>query len=278
MNATEFHRWIASDRPRPLVMGILNVTPDSFSDGGTFLDPNAAAEHARRLIDEGADLVDVGGESTRPGARRVNAPGQIARIAPVIEAIRRFSDIAISVDTTLSEVAAVAIEAGATLLNDISAAREDPAMLELAAEHALPIILMHMQGEPGTMQEQPFYDDVTAEVTDFLRERSFAAAAAGIAPPRILLDPGIGFGKTVEHNLTLLRNLPALQRLGHHLVVGVSRKRFIGAITGVEDPAERIYGSIAAALESIARGAMILRVHDVAPTVQAIKMHLAIRA
>lgn len=266
MNARDFDAWLHATSRAPLVMGILNITPDSFSDGGQFAGRVAAIAHAREMIASGADLIDVGGESTRPGAQRVTAPEQIDRIAPVIEAIRRDSDVAISVDTTLSPVAEAALEVGADILNDISAGREDPAMLALAGHRGKPIILMHMQGEPGTMQANPQYTDVTAEVMDHLEERAAAALVAGSLRERIILDPGIGFGKDLEHNLQLLRELPRLKALGFTLLVGVSRKRFIGAITGVEKPSDRVVGSIAAGEWAILNGADILRVHDVHQT------------
>lgn len=272
MNAAEFHSWLAESRPRPLVMGILNVTPDSFSDGGEFASAESALVHARRMIAEGADILDIGGESTRPGAARVSADDQIGRVCPVIEAIRRESDIAISIDTTLSEVAKAAVVAGAGILNDISAGREDAAMFALAAQRRLPVILMHMLGEPGTMQNNPDYADVTREVSEFLQKRAQAVAQSGVPAGHILLDPGIGFGKTVEHNLQLLRDLPQLAELGYRVLVGTSRKRFIGTITGVSDPHQRIYGSVASAVWSILHGVSIVRVHDVLPTVQALGM------
>lgn len=278
MNAAEFHAWLTQphprprQRPRPLVMGILNVTPDSFSDGGEFASPESALAQARRMIAEGADMLDIGGESTRPGAARVSADRQIARVGRVIEAIRRESDVAISVDTTLSTVAGAAVAAGAGVLNDISAGREDPAMFALAAARGLPIILMHMLGKPGTMQNNPVYADVTREVCEFLQQRARAAVQGGVPASHVLLDPGIGFGKTVEHNLQLLRDLPQLAQLGHRILVGTSRKRFIGTVIGVADPQQRIYGSVVSAVWSVLHGASIVRVHDVLPTVQALKM------
>ncbi len=277
MNPQDFRTWLTTLSPRPLVMGILNVTPDSFSDGGQFASEAAAIAHAREMIEQGADLIDIGGESTRPGSQRVPAAGQIARIVPVIRQIRRESDILISVDTTLGEVAGSAIDAGADILNDISAGREDPAIFDLSAMRDLPLILMHMQGEPGTMQANPVYQDVTREVADFLLSRAKAAHAAGVRRENVLLDPGIGFGKTLEHNLTLLRDTPRFAALGYRLLIGTSRKRFIAAITGRQDPKDRLYGSLASALLALADGANIVRVHDVAPTVQAVKVLDALR-
>lgn len=276
MNATEFRTWLLDDRPRPLVMGILNVTPDSFSDGGQFQGAEEALAQAKRMIAEGADLLDIGGESTRPGSQRVSAKEQVRRVVPVIEAIRRESDIAISIDTTRGEVARAAVSAGASILNDISAGREDPAMLTLAAKHDLPIILMHMQGEPGTMQLEPHYNDVVEEVCQFLLERLSAAVAEGCGPEMVLIDPGIGFGKTVEHNLELLRRTRTLCSLGPRLLIGTSRKRFVGAITGVEQPADRVIGSCVSAAWAVTRGASIVRAHDVKETVQVVRMAAAI--
>jgi dihydropteroate synthase len=279
MNASEFQQWLLAPTPRPLVMGILNITPDSFSDGSRFAAPDAALAHAREMIAQGADLLDIGGESTRPGSERIPASEQLRRILPTIQAIRRESDIALSLDTTLSEVARPAIDAGINILNDISAGREDPGMLTLAAGRGLPIILMHMQGTPGTMQENPTYGDVVTEVASFLQDRAQAAMAAGIPSGHILLDPGIGFGKDLEHNLALLRNLADLhQRAGiqHRLLVGVSRKRFIGTLTNTPQPDQRVAGSLAAGLWCLAHGAHILRVHDVKPTVEALQVYRAI--
>lgn len=276
MNAAEFATWLQAPSAQPLVMGILNITPDSFSDGGQFTTPEDALAQARRMLAEGADLLDIGGESTRPGATRVSAADQIARIVPIIQAIRAFSQVAISVDTTLTPVAQAAVAAGANILNDISAGQEDPNLLPFAAARQLPVILMHMQGEPRTMQSQPVYQDVTAEVCHFLRQRAAAAIAAGIAPHRIILDPGIGFGKTTRHNLQLMHDLPRLCSLGHRVLLGVSRKRFIGEITGVTQPADRVYGSTAAVFWAITNGVQLVRVHDVGPTVQTIKMLRAI--
>ena len=276
MNAAEFATWLQAPSAQPLVMGILNITPDSFSDGGQFTTPEDALAQARRMLAEGADLLDIGGESTRPGATRVSAADQIARIVPIIQAIRAFSQVAISVDTTLTPVAQAAVAAGANILNDISAGQEDPNLLPFAAARQLPVILMHMQGEPRTMQSQPVYQDVTAEVCHFLRQRAAAAIAAGIAPHRIILDPGIGFGKTTRHNLQLMHDLPRLCSLGHRVLLGVSRKRFIGEITGVTQPADRVYGSTAAVFWAITNGVKLVRVHDVGPSVHTIKMLRAI--
>jgi dihydropteroate synthase len=279
----------AHDRPRPgrgrvvlpegraAVMGIVNVTPDSFFDGGRTATPDAAMAHARRLIAEGADLLDVGGESTRPGARPVAADEELARVLPVVTALRAETDLPISIDTTKSAVAAAALAAGADIVNDVSAGRLDPAMLPLAARHGAVVVLMHMQGTPATMQEAPAYDDVVAEVAAFLAARARAAEAAGIAAERIWVDPGIGFGKRLEHNLELLAHLERLCALGYPVLVGVSRKSFLAALTG--EPVERrLAGSLAAAVSAAARGARIVRVHDVAATRGALAVATAVAA
>lgn len=276
MTTQEFQTWLREPNPRPLVMGIVNVTPDSFSDGGRFQDPAAALAHARKLVAEGADLLDIGGESTRPGAGRVSTAEQIARVTPVIEAMQRELGVAMSVDTTLAAVAAAAVEAGASIVNDVSGGGEDAGMLALAGRRQLPIVLMHMKGEPGTMQQNPVYVDVVAEVCAYLKQQAAKAEAAGVPRERILLDPGIGFGKTVDHNLRLLRELRELSGLGYRLLLGTSRKRFIGAITGVNRPEERVFGSTATVAWGVSHGAAIVRVHDVAATVQTIRMISAI--
>lgn len=257
-------------------MGILNITPDSFSDGGKYLSPADAVEHALAMIDQGADMLDLGAESTRPGAVRVPADDQMSRLLPVIQAIRGHSDILLSVDTTDSQVAAAAVSAGAGLINDVSAGRFDPQMLPVTARLGVPIVLMHMLGEPGTMQQNPVYTDVVREVTEHLAERKAAALAGGVAPHRILVDPGIGFGKTVQHNLALLKSLSALRTLDCPILLGTSRKRFIGAVTGVDDPAGRVIGSCATIAWGITNAAEVLRVHDVAETVQTMRMIRAI--
>jgi dihydropteroate synthase len=272
MSPTEFDQWLLDPRRRVLVMAVLNVTPDSFSDGGRFASPSAAAEQARAMIDQGADLIDVGGESTRPGAQRVMPAEQIARVVPAINAIRRVSDITISIDTTSSSVAEAALQAGANIVNDISAGREDPRIFPLVAQRRVPIILMHMQGSPATMQQNPSYDDVVQDVTNFLRTRLAAATAAGIDSQRMLVDPGIGFGKTLEHNLALLRRQHELLTLSRPVVIGTSRKGFIGKITGEPDPQRRSYGTAASVAWSVAHGAAMVRVHDVGPMVQVVRM------
>ena len=262
---------------RPLVMGVVNVTPDSFSDGGRFLDAGAALSHARRLIAEGADILDIGGESTRPGAQPVPESEEIARVAPLIEAVRRESDIRISIDTMKPAVARAAVAAGASIWNDVTALRWSDESLTTAADLGCDVVLMHMLGEPRTMQDDPRYDDVVAEVAAFLAERAQAAMAAGVARDKIWLDPGIGFGKTVAHNLALLAHLDALVDLGFPVILGASRKRFLAALDpAAKDPDARLAGSLAAALTGAAAGVAAVRVHDVAETVQALNVWTAI--
>ncbi|MCE5233274.1 MAG: dihydropteroate synthase [Mizugakiibacter sp.] len=268
-------RALALDRPR--VCGILNVTPDSFSDGGRYLDPARAVEHALRMVEEGADLLDVGGESTRPGAEAVDAAAEIARVVPVIEAVAARVSVPIAVDTSKPEVMRAAVAAGAGLINDVYALRREGA-LDAAAELKVPVCVMHMQGEPRSMQEAPHYDDVAAEVHRFLTERLFACEMAGIERKRVLVDPGFGFGKTLEHNLALLRALERFRDLGAGLLVGLSRKSMIGALTGRKAPDERATGSVAAALIAVQRGARIVRVHDVAATRDALAVWQAVAA
>jgi dihydropteroate synthase len=258
-------------------MGVLNVTPDSFSDGSRFFEPRAAAEHARRMVDAGADLIDIGGESTRPGSQRTDADEQIRRIRPVFEALAGKIDTVLSVDTTRAAVAEAALDHGAYLVNDISAATDDPAMLPLAARRRVPIALMHMQGQPATMQESPAYADVVAEVLGHLQDRVAAAVSAGVPPHRILIDPGIGFGKTLDHNLTLLRNLSRFASLNHPLLVGVSRKGFIGRVTGEPEPSQRLFGTAAAVAWCVANRAAVVRVHDVEQMSKVVKLIDAIR-
>ena len=260
---------------RAVVMGVLNVTPDSFSDGGEFLDPADAEAQARRLVDEGADAIDVGAESTRPGSDRVSAGEQIDRLREVIPAAVACGAV-VSIDTTRSEVAAFALDAGAQVINDVSAGRDDPRMFALAAERRAPMILMHMLGEPKGMQVDPRYHDVVAEVRAFLSERIGAAAAAGVDRRRLIVDPGIGFGKRLEHNLALLAGVGELASLGRPVLVGPSRKRFIGELTGEGEPAKRTGGTLAACLAARRRGATIFRVHDVAPLRQALTVASAI--
>jgi dihydropteroate synthase len=259
-------------------MGVVNLTPDSFSDGGAFLEPAAALEQARRLIAEGADMLDLGAESTRPGAAPVSAEVEIARLLPLIQAIRAESDTALSVDTMKPAVARAAVGAGADIWNDVTALRHAPESLAVAAELGCQVVLMHMQGEPRTMQAAPRYGDVAAEVADFLAARAEAAMAAGVARERIWLDPGVGFGKHVlRHNLPLLARLDRITALGFPVLLGVSRKRFIGDLDDGAPPDQRLGGSIAAALAGAAAGVAAVRVHDVRETVQALKVWTAIQ-
>jgi dihydropteroate synthase len=246
------------------IMGVVNVTPDSFSDGGTFEDPQAAIRHARRLAQEGAAIVDVGGESTRPGAAPVPAQEEIDRVVPVIEGIAAArTNARISVDTMKLAVAHAAVDAGATFVNDVTAFRHDPDMAGFVADKGLECCLMHMLGEPRTMQEDPRYDDVVDDVKAFLEERLHAATSAGIAEDRVHLDPGIGFGKTLAHNLELLRRLDEIAAIGRPVVLGTSRKSFIGKLTG-RDVAGRVHGTVATCVLGLERGARVFRVHDVA--------------
>ena len=266
-------------RPGPVLIGILNVTPDSFSDGGDFLDPEKAAARAVAMLDEGAHVIDIGGESTRPGSDPVSPEEEIDRVVPVIHAIfaeRR--DVVISVDTYRATTAETAIEAGAGIINDVTALRGDERMVSVVAEVGCPVILMHMQGEPKTMQQDPRYDDVVREVRDFLEERADHAVSAGARPENIVLDPGIGFGKTVDHNLTLLRRLDAIVDLGFAVLVGASRKGFVGSITGVGEARERVFGTVATTVMAYERGATLFRVHDVHANREALAMAGAILA
>jgi dihydropteroate synthase len=264
--------------PLVKVWGVINLTPDSFSDGGRFADPDAALGQARRLIADGADILDIGGESTRPGAQPVSAAEEIDRVAPLIRAIRAESAIPISIDTMKPEVARGAVAAGATIWNDVTALRHAPGSLATAAELGCEVVLMHMQGEPGTMQAEPRYGDVVAEVAEFLVARAQAAMAAGVARERIWLDPGIGFGKhMLDHNLPLLGSLARIVALGFPVLLGVSRKSFISALDGGGRTADqRLGGSIAAALAGAAAGVAAVRVHDVRQTVQALRVWRAI--
>ena len=262
---------------RPRVMGIVNVTPDSFSDGGQFLSAADGIEHARRLIAQGADILDVGGESTRPGATPVSEFDEILRVVPLIEAIRAASDIPISIDTMKPAVARAAVKAGATIWNDVTALRVSPNAPEVAAELGCEVVLMHMLGQPGTMQEAPRYDDVVAEVEAFLLARAFTAMAAGVAKEKIWLDPGIGFGKTLAHNLALLAALPRFVALGYPVLLGASRKRFIAGLDpSAGEATDRLGGSLAAHLAGAAAGVAAVRVHDVRETVQALDVQAAI--
>jgi dihydropteroate synthase len=268
-------RILRLDRPR--VMGIVNATPDSFSDGGEHATVEAAIAHGLQLAEEGADILDIGGESTRPGAQDVPVDEELRRVVPVIEALAKQISLPISVDTSKPEVMRAAVAAGAGLINDVYALRREGA-LEAAAALGVPVVLMHMLGEPRSMQEAPRYDDVVADVHRFLAERIFAAEMAGIAKKKIVVDPGFGFGKTIAHNLALLAQLQRFTELGVPVLAGLSRKKTIGELTGRSDPHDRIHGSLAAHLIAAQRGAMLLRVHDVAATIDALKVWNAVAA
>jgi dihydropteroate synthase len=256
------------------VMGVVNVTPDSFSDGGLYLDPEAAIAHGRQLAAAGAEILDVGGESTRPGAEAVAEDEELRRVIPVIQGLVA-TQAEISIDTSKAAVAGAALDAGAAIVNDVTALRGDREMAALCAERDATVVLMHMRGEPRTMQDDPRYDDVVAEVKAFLSERLEAAVAAGIAEERVWLDPGIGFGKTAAHNMELLRRLGELRELGRPLVIGTSRKSFIGKVDGSAAD-ERLGGTIASSVLAAAEGAEVLRVHDVAEVRQALAVATAI--
>jgi dihydropteroate synthase len=262
------------DLAQPLVMGIVNVTPDSFSDGGLHLQRDSALTRAHQLIAEGADILDIGGESTRPGAQPVSFQEELDRVLPVIEGLRGVP-VPISIDTCKPEVMRAAIASGAQMVNDINALQDDAAIKAVAADNVA-VCLMHKQGNPQTMQQQPHYQDVVAEICEFLRERTAVAQAAGIQLNRIVIDPGFGFGKTLAHNLTLLRELKRLTELGVPILAGLSRKSMLGALTG-RDAGLRLPASIAAALIAVQRGANILRVHDVGATVDALKVLNAVK-
>lgn len=261
----------------PLVLGIVNVTPDSFSDGGHFLDTDAAVAHALRLVERGADLLDIGGESTRPGSQSVSLDEEFARVLPVVRRLAVLTPTPLSVDTSKAEVARQALEAGAHIINDITALQGDPAMAGVVRSHRAGVILMHMQGSPATMQINPHYENVVAEVADFLEARLQACIDLGIAASQVVLDPGIGFGKKREHNLQLLANLGVLQRLGRPVCLGVSRKGFLGKMLN-RSVEQRLASSLASACYTLVRGsAQILRVHDVAETRDAVVVLNALR-
>jgi dihydropteroate synthase len=268
-------RVLRLDRPR--VMGIVNVTPDSFSDGGAHDTVEAAVAHGLQLVAEGADLLDIGGESTRPGSAPVPVDEELRRVVPVIEQLARQVTVPISIDTFKPEVMRAAVAAGAGMINDIHALRQDGA-LAAAAELGVPVVLMHMQGEPGSMQDTPHYEDVVAEVHRFLADRMFSAEMAGIAKKNLVIDLGFGFGKTTGHNMILLARSERFLELGIPMLAGLSRKRSIGELTGRDNPRERVAGSVAAHLIAAQRGARILRVHDVAATVDALQVWAAVDA
>lgn len=264
---------LALDRPR--IMGIVNVTPDSFSDGGKAFSTAAAVAHALSLVEQGADILDIGGESTRPGAEPTPIEEEVRRIVPVIEAIADKTDALISVDTRKPEVMKRAVAAGADIVNDVTALTFEPDSLETAADLGVPIVLMHAQGDPRTMQRDPVYANVVLDVFDYLEDRIEACRNAGIPRERLVIDPGIGFGKTLEHNLALIERLATFHGLGVPLLLGASRKNMIGRLTGVTVPAERVHGSMGAAIAAVAQGAQVVRVHDVGATKHAMDVFLA---
>ena len=276
--ASDLLEAIRSARPRfaglaldrPCIMGIVNVTPDSFSDGGSYANSQAAIDHGLRMVEEGAGILDIGGESTRPGSDTVPLEEELRRVMPVLEGLRAKTEARISVDTRKAEVMRRAAAAGADILNDVSALTHDPKALEVAALSGLPVMLMHAQGDPKTMNDSPQYTDVTLDVFDFLESRIRACEAAGIPKAKIVADPGIGFGKHLHHNVAVLNAMSLYHGLGVHVLLGASRKKLIGQLCNVDDPKARVPGSIAAALSSIAQGVQIVRVHDVAATRQAV--------
>lgn len=268
--------WAGFVLDRPVIMGILNVTPDSFSDGGAYTDQTRAVAHGRAMIEAGADIVDIGGESTRPGSDPTSPEEEKRRVVPIIERLAR-DGAAVSVDTRRADVMRVAFDAGARIINDVTALTGDPESMAVAAQSGAPVVLMHMVGEPRTMQQAPRYDDVALDVLDYLEARIAACEAAGIPRQRIAVDPGMGFGKhPIDHNLPLLRRIALLHATGCPILLGVSRKSFIGRVSRGEPPAERLGGSIAGALWGMSRGVQILRVHDVAETYQALAVRRAI--
>lgn len=268
--------WKIGDRMvdlsrRGMIMGVLNITPDSFSDGNEFFECEAAVEHGVQMEFEGADIIDIGGESTRPGAKPVSAEEEMRRVLPVIEKLRPRVNVPISIDTSKSRVAAAALDAGASIINDVTAGRGDERMFALAATRNSALVLMHMQGEPGTMQKNPQYSDVVREVADFFRQQYSLALECGVDPMRLAFDPGIGFGKTLEHNLSLLENLEPLRANGRPIVVGVSRKSFLGKLAGSNEMRDRLAPTIELTAILRARGADVLRVHDVKENVAALR-------
>ncbi len=266
------------DYSKPLLMGVLNVTPDSFSDGGMYPSSKDAITRGIEMVEQGADIIDVGGESTRPGAQRIDAKEQKRRVLDVIAGLRKElpAQTHISIDTTLSEVAEASLDAGATMLNDISAGREDKSVLKLAADNDVPICLMHMQGDPGNMQDSPNYENVTKEVSEFLINQATNAQDLGIKKENIILDPGIGFGKRTQHNLELLRDLTDITSLGYPVLIGTSRKRFMGEIANQQDPRERMPATCATSALGVLAGVKIFRVHDIWQNRQALDVAWAI--
>jgi len=265
MNIRNFNDWLLSIEKQSLIMGILNVTPDSFSDGGKYLEKNNAINHALAMIDNGADIIDVGGESTRPFSDPVSLDEEISRVIPVIEGIRKESDVCISIDTTKSEVATAALDSGASLINDVSAMEVDPLMIDVALKFDCPIIIMHMKGTPKSMQDNPQYESLISDIKDYLQERVDFIVSKGINSKKIVIDPGIGFGKTVENNFEIINNLNHFTKMGLPVMLGASRKSFIGISLDLPEE-DRLEGSLAANIIGLQNGAKIFRVHDVAET------------
>ena len=265
MNIGNFNDWLLSIEKQSLIMGILNVTPDSFSDGGKYLEKNNAINHALAMIDNGADIIDVGGESTRPFSDPVSLDEEISRVIPVIEGIRKESDVCISIDTTKSEVATAALDSGASLINDVSAMEVDPLMIDVALKFDCPIIIMHMKGTPKSMQDNPQYESLISDIKDYLQERVDFIVSKGVNSKKIVIDPGIGFGKTVENNFEIINNLNHFTKMGFPVMLGASRKSFIGISLDLPEE-DRLEGSLAANIIGLQNGAKIFRVHDVAET------------
>ena len=269
MNIKNFNDWLLSKKKQSLIMGILNVTPDSFSDGGKYLEKNTAINHALEMIDEGADIIDIGGESTRPFSDPVSLKEEISRVVPVIEGIRKKSDICISIDTTKSQVATAALNSGASVINDVSAMEVDPLMVDVALKFDCPLIIMHMKGTPKNMQDDPQYESLISDIKDYLLDRIDFIISKGINPKKIVIDPGIGFGKTVENNFEIIKNLNHFTTMNFPVLLGASRKSFIGISLNLPEK-DRLEGSLAANIIGLQNGAKIFRVHDVAETNKAL--------
>ena len=269
MNIKNFNDWLLSKKKQSLIMGILNVTPDSFSDGGKYLEKNTAINHALEMIDEGADIIDIGGESTRPFSDPVSLKEEISRVVPVIEGIRKESDVCISIDTTKSQVATAALNSGASVINDVSAMEVDPLMVDVALKFDCPLIIMHMKGTPKNMQDDPHYESLISDIKDYLLDRTDFIISKGINPKKIVIDPGIGFGKTVENNFEIIKNLNHFTTMNFPVLLGASRKSFIGISLNLPEK-DRLEGSLAANIIGLQNGAKIFRVHDVAETNKAL--------
>ena len=269
MNIKNFNDWLLSKKKQSLIMGILNVTPDSFSDGGKYLEKNTAINHALEMIDEGADIIDIGGESTRPFSDPVSLKEEISRVVPVIEGIRKESDVCISIDTTKSQVATAALNSGASVINDVSAMEVDPLMVDVALKFDCPLIIMHMKGTPKNMQDDPKYESLISDIKDYLLDRADFIISKGINPKKIVIDPGIGFGKTVENNFEIIKNLNHFTTMNFPVLLGASRKSFIGISLNLPEK-DRLEGSLAANIIGLQNGAKIFRVHDVDETNKAL--------